>query len=188
MRIIAGKFRGHRLVAPHGTTTRPTADRVRESIFNLLTTRVILEGSRVLDLFCGSGALGLEAISRGAGATVFVDTNRQALQAASENARALGVAESCSFLKRDGLRFLKNHDSSFDLIFADPPYTLPGIDRIPTLGTKILHRDGVLVLEHDKRCRFDDLPISHESRSYGRTIVTIFRPSPNPSSKPSGTE
>lgn len=177
MRIIAGRFKGHRLQSPRGRDVRPTADRVRESIFNLLATRTFIDDAVVLDAFCGTGAFGLEAISRGAGSAVFVDTSRDALTIAAQNAAALGVEDRCLFLLRDAIRYLRNSKSTFDLIFADPPYTFEHVEAIPPLAAKVLNPTGLFVLEHDKRQRFDDEPSKIESRSYGRTIVTIFRAS-----------
>lgn len=176
MRIIAGKFKGRRLKSPRGWNTRPTTDRVREAIFNLLGTRMDIANAEVLDLFCGTGAFGFEALSRGAAHAVFVDLNRVAIQTAAANASALDAADQCRFLVRDGIRYLKNPTTPrFDLVFADPPYAFGSIAAIPRLVARLLKSDGVLVLEHDPDHDFGEGLHEIESRAYGRTIVTIFR-------------
>lgn len=176
MRIIAGKFKGRRLQSPQGTKTRPTSERVRESVFNLLKTRCPPEGAHVLDLFCGTGAFGLEAISRGAEHVVFIELERRALRAAIVNAASLGVEEQCRFLRRDAMRYLKGRVGlQFEIIFADPPYDLEGVEDIPSAAVALLRPNGIAIIEHDIRHRFDSHPCWIESRSYGRTIVTIFR-------------
>ncbi|HEX9659612.1 MAG TPA: 16S rRNA (guanine(966)-N(2))-methyltransferase RsmD [Rhodothermales bacterium] len=176
MRIIAGRLKGRRLRSPRGVNTRPTADRVRESVFNLIQARTSIEDACVLDAFCGTGAFGIEAISRGAASAVFVDSSPAALKIAALNAETLGVSDQCQFLRRDVIRHLKSPQTpKFDLIFADPPYSFKQIDLIPPLCLDALSEGGLLVLEHDKTHRFDVGSRAIESRSYGRTIVTIFR-------------
>lgn len=183
MRIIAGKFRGRRLQSPSGRHTRPTTDRVREAVFDLLATRTSVRDAHVLDLFCGTGAFGLEALSRGAAEAVFVDSARDALRTAAANAGTLGIEAQCRFLQRDGMRYLKSPSTpSFDLIFADPPYAFKSLSEIPAFANRILLPDGLLVIEHDPGAGFEGGPQEIESRSYGRTIVTIFRASPRPAS------
>ena len=118
MRVIAGRYGGRRLQAPPGAATRPTSDRVREALFSVLGDRVA--GARVLDLFAGSGALGLEALSRGAERAVFIETDRAALTAIAANVQALAAAGRASIRATDALRLPR--DGPFDLILADPPY------------------------------------------------------------------
>lgn len=181
MRIIGGRFKGRRIISPKGTRTRPTTDQVREAAFNLLNARLSLEGIEVLDLFCGSGALGLEAISRGAASATFVDMSRDALRTVADNASALGVADQCSFLMRDGLRYLASPATpEYDLILADPPYRFPSVGDLPVRAIEKLRAGGLLLLEHDAHIRFDPSAVTVESRSYGRTIVSIFRASQTP--------
>ena len=178
MRIIAGRLKGRRLKSPRGENIRPTADRVRESIFSLIQARTSIEDARVLDAFCGTGAFGIEAISRGAASAVFIDSSPAALKIAALNAESLGVSDQCQFLRRDVIRYLKGPQTPrFDLIFADPPYSFNQIDLIPRLALDALSETGLLVLEHDMTHRFDVGSRAIESRSYGRTIVTIFRKS-----------
>src|SRR5829696_2263003 len=121
MRIVAGQFRGRRLQAPHGTSVRPTSDRVREALFSILGD---VTGLRVLDLFAGSGALGIEALSRGAADAVFVESSRRAAEVVRENLRAVGeedapvrVESVQAYLRR------ASGQATYDLVFADPPYS-----------------------------------------------------------------
>ncbi len=124
MRIVAGAHRGRALVAPKGHSTRPTADRVRQALFNILEHAAWapdLDGARVADLFAGSGALGLEALSRGAASCVFVDRDAGAREAIARNVAALGLGDRCEILDADATRLPKR--SPVDLVFLDPPYT-----------------------------------------------------------------
>src|SRR4051812_15670056 len=121
MRVIAGAYKGRRLQAPKGSETRPTSDRVREALFSILGD---VEGLRVLDLYAGSGALGIEALSRGAGQTVFVESGRRAADAIRANLRAVGDPDAMIWVG-DALAYLRRADAEapFDLVFADPPYS-----------------------------------------------------------------
>jgi 16S rRNA (guanine966-N2)-methyltransferase len=126
VRIIGGRYRGHRLVAPAGNSTRPTSDRVRESIFNILahqTSHDSIEGRRVLDLFAGSGALGFEALSRGARFCQFVEIEAEARAVIRRNAETLGVTGICKIWRRDATQLGRcAPQTPFDLVFMDPPY------------------------------------------------------------------
>lgn len=177
MRIIAGRFRGRPLRAPKGETTRPTTDRVRSSVFNLLYARMDMRDAMVLDLFSGTGALGLESISRGAKSAVMVDQSRMAIQYAKQNAETFGISDQCWFHLADSLAFAKRYRGpKFDVIFADPPYDLPDLPNLPELLFPLLKEDGWLVLEHDSRHFFDEHPALETCRPYGRTIVSMFHP------------
>ncbi|HJQ16096.1 MAG TPA: 16S rRNA (guanine(966)-N(2))-methyltransferase RsmD [Allosphingosinicella sp.] len=122
MRIIAGQWRGRTLAAPAGSRTRPTSDRAREGLFSMLTSRLgSFEGLRAADLFAGSGALGLEALSRGAACCLFVDNDREAVAALKRNAAALD-AEARAEIKHQSAEHLAPPDRPFDLVFLDPPY------------------------------------------------------------------
>ncbi|GIV59663.1 RsmD family RNA methyltransferase [Rhodocaloribacter litoris] len=176
MRIIAGRLRRRSLRAPAGHLTRPTTDRTRESLFHLVESRLDLEGADVLDLFAGTGALGFEALSRGGRAVTFVEHDGRVLRYTRQNAEDLDVLESCTFLRADAVTYLQRYDGPpFDLILADPPYTLPAIPRLPGLALPHLKPGGLFVLEHDRRHRFTDHPALDTSRPYGRTTVSVFR-------------
>ena len=192
MRIISGSLRGRRLRTPKGLSTRPATDRVRESMFNLISARRSFDDIDVLDLFCGTGALGLEAVSRGARRATFVELQKSVLNIARGNAEQFGVADQCTFLQRDAIKFtarlssqLSSHRRSdagrrtpdaagFDLVFADPPYQLDGIVSLPELVLSFLKEGGLFLLEHDRHLSFDEVSGWSKSRAYGRTIVSIF--------------
>ena len=171
MRVVAGQFKGRRLQAPRGRRTRPTADRVREALFSILGD---VEGARVLDLFAGSGALGIEAMSRGAAHAVFVERDRRAADAIRRNLTGLGVR--AAVIEGDVLTFVRQRPQGpYDLVFADPPYDSAGrvagglSQELPALLA-----DGArIVTESDKRSPLVlDLPVVLE-RDYGDTRITV---------------
>jgi len=209
VRVIAGEFRGRRLKAPPGRATRPTSDRVREALFSILGD---VSGNRVLDLFAGSGALGIEALSRGAGEAVFVESGRRAADALRANLRAVGdpparvhvepdqlehvvrvlvrwrelrsqdlegrAARDATVETEDALKWLARARETYDLVFADPPYSSAGTrlgDQLSALLPGILHETSVTVTESDKRAPLAlDLPLVDE-RTYGDTRIAIHR-------------
>jgi 16S rRNA (guanine966-N2)-methyltransferase len=174
MRIVAGAWRGRRLVAPPGRTTRPTSDRVREALFSILGP---LDGERVLDLFAGSGALGLEALSRGAAEATFVERDRAALRALRANVEALGA--QARVVAGDAAGFLRNAAEThahYDLVFLDPPYrSTVGLGRELSLEP-VLAPGGRVVVESDRRSPLDlAIPVTDERR-YGDTLIRIYSP------------
>ena len=176
MRIIAGRLRRRALRAPKGLLTRPTTDRVREALFNLIESRLALDAAHVLDLFAGTGSLGLEAVSRGAAAVTFVEQQARVLKVARQNAETLEVADLCWFFRADAVAYLERYNGPpFDLILADPPYDLEALPRLPGLALPHLNPGGLFVLEHDARLDFDTHPHLDTSRPYGRTVVSVFR-------------
>jgi 16S rRNA (guanine966-N2)-methyltransferase len=126
VRVVGGSARGRRLVAPPGERTRPTGDRARESIFNALWSRGVLDGARVVDLFAGSGALGIEALSRGAARATFVDRDPAARRAIAANLATCGFTDRAEVVGQPVERFLDRLDEQFDLAFCDPPYAFDG--------------------------------------------------------------
>ena len=151
MRIIAGEFGSRRIQTPTGTSTRPTLDKTRESLFNILSGR--LAGARVLDLFAGSGALGLEALSRGAAHADFCDNSRQAAMAIAQNISSLQLEPRTRLLRMDwslALQTLAGESNRYDLIFLDPPYQT---DYAPILWRvadyRLLSTNGLVIAEHD---------------------------------------
>ncbi|MBW2060147.1 MAG: 16S rRNA (guanine(966)-N(2))-methyltransferase RsmD [Deltaproteobacteria bacterium] len=180
MRIIGGKYRGRRLIVPRGLAVRPTADRVREAIFNILGPGV--EGRKVLDLFAGTGALGLEAMSRGAIRAVFVDKRPEALAAINRNIDALGLKESTRILKIDlnrGPGPLKNEAKQFDLVFMDPPYCEDLIQRALSMMVRfrLASPDTLVVAEYWRKEDLSQISKNWsltEERIYGQTKVVFF--------------
>jgi 16S rRNA (guanine966-N2)-methyltransferase len=170
VRVVAGEFRGRRLAAPRGTRTRPTADRVREALFSMLGD---VSGARVLDLYAGSGALGIEALSRGADSAVFVERDPRAVAAIERNLESLGVEEEV--LRDDVVRFLRRGSGTFDLVFCDPPYDWasrlagPLTEHLPDVTSE----DARIVTESDKRNPLElPFPLVTE-RTYGDTRIAI---------------
>lgn len=175
MRIVGGRLRRAALRAPRGLDVRPTADRVREALFSALEARLDLDGARVLDLFAGTGALGLEALSRGAASAVFVEAGPAVLRVARANAAALGVATACAFVRADALVWLRRPPAErYGLAFADPPYDFPALPQLPALVRPHLAPDGLFALEHDARHDFSADPALAFARAYGRTVVSLF--------------
>ncbi|MDX6690448.1 MAG: rRNA (guanine966-N2)-methyltransferase [Solirubrobacteraceae bacterium] len=174
MRIVAGQFGGRRLVAPPGDATRPTSDRVREALFSVLGAGV--EGARVLDLYAGSGALGLEALSRGAASAVFVDRAPKAIAAVAANAEALGVEADVRRMEaRTALRTASARGEAYDLVFLDPPYRhAAGLGReLSEALPAVLAPGARVVSESDRREPLElDLPLTDERR-YGDTVIRI---------------
>jgi 16S rRNA (guanine966-N2)-methyltransferase len=151
MRIIAGKFRSRILESPKGEATRPTSDRARESLFNVLAHSFGIEDVKVLDLFAGSGALGFEALSRGAAHITFVEKNRAALAAIEANIAAMGLKNEVSVVKTDVYDWLKADRGTFDLVFADPPYDDPKtLTELPAIlfASRLLTQDSLVIIEH----------------------------------------
>ena len=174
MRITGGALARRTLDAPRGDRTRPTTDRVREALFNVLGARADLGGADVLDLFAGSGALGLEALSRGAARATFVERHGPTLALARRNADALGVAGRCAFVRADALAHLDRLRPLADLVLADPPYDLPALPSLPARLCAALAPGGLAALEHDARHDFSETPGLVLSRAYGRTVVSVF--------------
>ncbi|MGH2990997.1 MAG: RsmD family RNA methyltransferase [Solirubrobacterales bacterium] len=169
MRVVAGELRGRRLQASKGADVRPTADRVREAVFSIIGE---IEGAGVLDLYCGTGALAIEAVSRGAERAVLVDTKPRT---ARRNVEALEIEDRCTVVRANAVRYLAGEDSRFDLVFCDPPYKLA--DRHGPELTRLipnrLAKGGRVIVESDVRRPLElDLPLQVERR-YGDTLIRV---------------
>lgn len=178
MRIIAGEKRSRKLLTPEGNDTRPTADRIKESLFSILQSR--LYGARVLDLYAGSGALALEALSRGARDAVLCDVSPSACRVIRQNIAALGYEEKARLLNRSdaaALTLLEKENAAFDLIFLDPPYRMDmsGVCRRLCEGG-LLARDGIIVAEHQKETPPQTGPwaVLTDRREYGITGLSFL--------------
>jgi 16S rRNA (guanine966-N2)-methyltransferase len=173
VRIIAGRCKGARIYAPRGLDTRPTSDRVREASFNLIGP---VDGAAVLDLYAGSGALGLEALSRGAASALFVDSGRDACATIRRNLEKLrldGAEIACT----DVLRYLATATGRFDLVLVDPPYEMVEslAVRLALYLPPVLADDALVVLESPSRVEVQLPPLrTRTSRRYGSTRVTLF--------------
>jgi len=172
VRIIAGEKKGHRIAAPKGLATRPTSDFVREAAFNLIGP---VDGATVLDVFAGSGALGLEALSRGAARATFVDSDRDACRTINANLDKLKL--NAVVLCQDAVRALAADRGTYDLILCDPPYDFDGLGRIGAQLSRTLAPAGLLVYQTDARVepRIDGLTV-RTSRKYGSSRLTLFEP------------
>ena len=175
MRIIAGERKGHTIFAPRGRETRPTSDRVRENVFNIVAPWV--EGALVLDLYAGSGAMGLEALSRGASSAVFVESDRDAVHAIERNLDKLRLT-GATILRLEATTALAQEAASgrkYDLVLVDPPYTMTNFDSLARYLPRVLADDGLLVFETTKRIEPDVPELAmRTTRAYGSTRVTVF--------------
>ena len=174
MRIIAGSARGRRIEAPEGRNTRPTLDRVRENLFNIL--QMSIRDSRVLDLFAGSGALSIEALSRGAAEAVFVDEDRESVRIVKENLRTCGM--SAPVFQTDALDFLRSC-GQFDLIFVDPPYDAglyePVLKSVNAID--ILSDGGIIACEARRETELPEMTAPYVRRKeyrYGKVKICIY--------------
>ena len=185
MRIVAGKHKGRKILSPEGTDIRPTLDRTREALFNIMghgnlgTSGIApLRGACVLDAFCGTGALGLEALSRGAAKATFMDNNHRALELCRQNIRTMGEEEASQVLQGDCLKPARAADT-YDLVFTDAPYsrnmTARGITALSAAGW--VREGGLCVLEtgSDETLKLPDIfePLDH--RKYGAARIYFFR-------------
>lgn len=180
MRIIAGTYRGRNLSTARDRSIRPTTDRAKQTIFDILSNRIEFDGCSVLDLFSGSGSLGLEAISRGAGHVTFVDKSRSSLTVLEANIRALNCGDRCTIHHADVLWYLNHARQSFDLIFIDPPYDLEQIGSLPSLAFEsgVLRAKSFVVMEHSKESIIDisDKNYTFIRKLFGQTVVLILQP------------
>ena len=176
MRVITGSARGKKLITLEGNDVRPTSDMVKEAIFSIVQFEVA--GAKVLDLFAGSGQLGIEALSRGASLAVFVDSSTDSVKVVRENLKNTGLAQNSRVVAMDSFAYLGGCKDNFDIVFLDPPYSKDIIPQILPKVVEKLNDNGIIVCEHDKKdllpeqagdfCRF-------RTYSYGRIALTTYR-------------
>lgn len=185
MRVIAGSARGRPLRSPEGDTTRPTADRVREAVFNALLSRGPIAGTRVVDLFSGSGALGIEAISRGATDVWFVESDRGAVATIEQNLDTLDFHDRATVVARPVEDAVATLPDEIDIVFADPPYGfedwIPLLERLGPLAED----DAVVVIESGRSVPVPEGWEKMRERTYGGTVITFTAPPVTPTSRPS---
>lgn len=196
MRIITGKYKGRHFDIPRTFKARPTTDFAKENIFNVLIQYVDLEGAKALDLFSGTGSISLELLSRGCSQVVSVELDRDHHRFITECVKKLlpssshGPSSAIIPIRGDVFRFIKSCKEQYDLIFADPPYALKELPKIPDLifERQLLKEDGIFVFEHGKDQDFSQHPHFVEHRSYGSVNFTLFRAEAKPSESTTPTD
>ena len=180
MRIVSGKYRGHRLLPPVNLPVRPTTDFAKEGLFNVLNNLVDFESLKVLDLFAGTGSIAFEFLSRGAIEVTAIDSSHRCVEFIKKTAETFG-ADNIKAVKSNSFVFIKHMISTYDLVFADPPYDLDGIEAIPDLifSSNLLADEGLLILEHSAAYKFEKHVNFDSHRNYGSVNFSFFRRTDN---------
>ena len=176
MRVITGKARGVQLKTPEGLLTRPTADRVKEALFSIINFDI--PGANVLDLFGGTGQLGIEALSRGARKAYFVDSNPQSIAVVRDNLKSTKLEENAVVINMPNSAFLRTAREKIDIAFLDPPYEKKLINRSLPALTEIMSDDGIIICEHEKTARLPEEENGfkiHKTYNYGKICLTVYR-------------
>ena len=176
MRVISGKARRTALVTPKGQATRPTADRIKENLFNIISP--LVPDARFLDIFCGSGAIGIEALSRGAKEAVFIDISKDAIQATRSNLTRTRFEEYSKVLKAHALEAIHGlKHSSFDIIFMDPPYGSGLLATSAQAASTLLSGEGILITEIglDESLLSTESLVMYDERAYGNTRLVFYK-------------
>lgn len=176
MRVIAGTSRGAKLDTTEGLGVRPTIDRVKEAIFSSIHFE--LPGSKVLDLFAGSGQLGIEALSRGASQCVFIEHDRAAHAMVQKNLNTAGLMKHARVAQMDALSFLQRLNEPFDFVFMDPPYDCTTYAQMIELLAPFLNEGGKIIVEHLKEAQLPqevDTLVRKKSKKYGKTLITVYQ-------------
>lgn len=178
MRIITGIYKGRHFDVPHTFKARPTTDFAKENLFNVLQGYIDIEDSTALDLFSGTGSITLELLSRGCREVVSVEKDRDHSNFIRQCVEKLNIAaegQTHRLIRGDVFKYMKSCKQQFDFIFADPPYSMDGIDTIPQMALPLLQPEGLLVVEHGKQNDFSQLPQFLDHRQYGSVNFSIFR-------------
>lgn len=176
MRIISGTFKGRRLTPPKNITARPTTDFAKESLFNLLQNRIDFEGTDMLDLFAGTGGIGIEFVSRGAREVTSVEMAHTQQNFIIQTCKLLGI-KNLQLIRGDVFKYIAGCKTKYDFIYADPPYALETLSTLPDLifEHELLKEGGIMVLEHSKADDFSQHPHFDEHRKYGNVNFTFFQ-------------
>lgn len=176
MRIIAGKFKSRQIKAPKNIPARPTTDRTKESLFNILNNYLNFEGLAVLDLFCGTGNISLECISRGASPVYAVDKHRGSVRFLKKILSEWGISGDAHCISMEAKKFLQNTDQQFELIFMDPPYDMPHQQELINLihDRNLLADEGMMILEHRTGSDYSELKHFQFVRTYGDSSLSFF--------------
>jgi len=175
MRIISGKFKGRRISAPTNITARPTTDFAKEGLFNLLNNRIDFDDIDVLDLFSGTGGISIEFVSRNCSNVISVEQNERHCAFIRKTCSELKI-DNLTLIKADVFKYIASCHAQFDMIFADPPYELDNIAELPNLifAKNLLKPDGLLVVEHSAKTRFETHPNFSDHRNYGNVNFSFF--------------
>ncbi len=177
MRVTGGSGKGRRLKVPAGQRVRPTSDKVKQALFNILGDKVA--GSLCLDLFAGTGGIGIEALSRGAGKVVFVDDSRDSLHAVRKNIEQTGFEEQAEVVAAHAEKYLKKSSEQFDIIFLDPPYTYDQTELLNAVAeSTVLKPDTIVVSEHFKKQPSPDRAgslLMYREAVYGDTVLAFYK-------------
>jgi 16S rRNA (guanine(966)-N(2))-methyltransferase RsmD len=175
MRVVSGSARGRKLKTPENYDIRPTTDNVKESLFNII--QFDIEGRRVLDLFAGTGQLGIEALSRGARQAVFVDQSKASLEVVQANLKKCRFTDNCELHQKTAEQFVQTARGTFDIIFLDPPYRMDILGEIIPKLLPILSPGGKIVAEHEINCNLPEKISNLELQKnyfYGKIVVSVF--------------
>ncbi|MDO5601242.1 MAG: 16S rRNA (guanine(966)-N(2))-methyltransferase RsmD [Oscillospiraceae bacterium] len=176
MRVVAGSAKGAQLKTLEGESTRPTADRVKEGMFSAV--QFLLPGAEVLDLFAGSGQLGIEALSRGAAKAVFIDKSRAAADVVIQNLKTAGLFKQARVAAMEAEQYLRGTQETFDLVLLDPPYRQETVQRLLPLLEARLRENGVVLCETEKEARLpqqEGALVKKKSYVYGKIMVTKYQ-------------
>jgi 16S rRNA (guanine966-N2)-methyltransferase len=176
MRVVSGKLKGRRFSPPSSFKARPTTDQARESLFNILNNIISFEDQTVLDLFGGTGAMSYEFASRGCISVTTIEKNFPHFKFIRTTSAELGLSDEIKIVKTDVFKFIQKDSNTYSLIFADPPFNLPDLAKIPDLvmNSGRLTRDGLFILEHGPDQDFDDNPLFQQKRNYGKVNFSFF--------------
>jgi len=172
MRIISGTHKGRKIHMPNNLSVRPTTDRAKESLFNILQNRYIFNNKHALDLFAGSGNISYEFFSRGCSSVTSVEINKKCILFIKNQIKQLNI--NINIIHEDATKFIRKNNEKYDFIFLDPPYKSKDYNKLKELiiEKNIIHKGGCLIIEHDKKTTFNDCNV--EQKKYGSVYFSIF--------------